>query len=256
MSINSNEAVSDQYATSENLDIRIRLHAKYSTNRQGFNTWIVTNYDIRPNMRILELGCGTGVGWKGNVGLLRDCQRVVFTDFSPAILSEAEHTIGAHDNVAYEVADAQDLPYPDRSFDIVIANMMLYHVPHLEVALSEIRRVLREGGTLYTATFGERSLASGINRMLGIDSKTDGPFTLQNGRELLQRYFSSVERRDYEDGLRITEKDDLIEYIRSLKDMTEWSRFSAEELSELLGTYEHDGVISLPKEYGMFVSKP
>ena len=51
--------------------------------------------------------------------------------------------------VKFECADIQNLPYQDASFDVVIANMMLYHVPDIARGLSEVRRVLRRDGRFF-----------------------------------------------------------------------------------------------------------
>jgi ubiquinone/menaquinone biosynthesis C-methylase UbiE len=51
--------------------------------------------------------------------------------------------------------DVQALDLPDAAFDAVVANWMLYHVPDRPRALAEIRRVLRPGGTLFSATNGD-----------------------------------------------------------------------------------------------------
>ena len=58
--LNDSLAVKNQYRTAENLNTRISIHSKYSTNRQGFGNWIVSQYRILPGMSVLELGCGTG----------------------------------------------------------------------------------------------------------------------------------------------------------------------------------------------------
>ena len=59
-SSNDSEAVKEQYATSKGLDIRITFHEKYSTNKLGYSHWLVSHYEIREGMKVLELGCGTG----------------------------------------------------------------------------------------------------------------------------------------------------------------------------------------------------
>ena len=68
--INNAATVKKQYGTSTNLSTRISIHAKYSTNKQGFGNWISDHYDIREGMKILELGCGTGEMWKGKEELI------------------------------------------------------------------------------------------------------------------------------------------------------------------------------------------
>ncbi|MEI6580515.1 MAG: class I SAM-dependent methyltransferase, partial [Eubacteriales bacterium] len=58
----------------------------------------------------------------------------------------------------FEQIDIQDIPYENNSFDIVIANHMLYHVPNMEKALSEVFRVLKPDGCFYATTLGRNSL--------------------------------------------------------------------------------------------------
>jgi ubiquinone/menaquinone biosynthesis C-methylase UbiE len=49
---------------------------------------------------------------------------------------------------------SHEIPYEDNSWDIVIANLMLYHIPDREKAIHEISRVLKPHGALYASTFG------------------------------------------------------------------------------------------------------
>ena len=65
-----------QYGTSEKLNTRISIHSKYSTNKQGFGTWIASHYDIRGGMSVLELGCGTGDLWTGKQETIPSCPPV------------------------------------------------------------------------------------------------------------------------------------------------------------------------------------
>lgn len=62
--INNMSIVRQQYANANNLNTRISIHDKYSTNKMGFGNWIVSNYRIDKGMKVLELGCGTGDMWK------------------------------------------------------------------------------------------------------------------------------------------------------------------------------------------------
>ena len=84
--INDRETVKAQYKTAEKLDIRISIHSKYSTNKQGFGNWIASHYDIRDGMSVLELGCGTGDMWTGKQETIRRCSRLVLSDFSEGML--------------------------------------------------------------------------------------------------------------------------------------------------------------------------
>lgn len=171
------------------------------------------------------------------------------------MIEEARSNIGEHPNIHYEVVNAEELPYEDERFDIVIANMMLYHIPNLDKAVSEIRRVLKNDGIFYCATYGENGVESFINQMLNVQTERQHTFTLQNGKDILEYWFSSVEKLEYVDKLLISNRSDLVEYIQSFKEMNDWHNYSDEELYRLISNYEKQGIIEIPKEYGMFVSR-
>jgi ubiquinone/menaquinone biosynthesis C-methylase UbiE len=92
------------------------------------------------DLRALDLCCG-----QGNVSealLNRGC-RVVGVDFSSAMLAFARKR--ARKSIFIQ-ADAQDLPFPDAEFDLVVSNLGVCHIPDQPRALAEARRVLRSGG--------------------------------------------------------------------------------------------------------------
>ena len=60
MKMNQTEKVRQQYSDDKNLAIRINLHTKYSTNKQGFVPWLFEKYQFPNNSYILELGCSNG----------------------------------------------------------------------------------------------------------------------------------------------------------------------------------------------------
>lgn len=248
--------IEKQYKTAVNLNRRISIHDKYSTNKQPFGDWIVSHYQIGPSSRILELGCGTGVMWKKHLYLLNGNASLLLTDFSEGMLEAAKTNLAGYPNVDFRRVDIQDIPYEDGSFDIVIANMMLYHVPDLARGLSEVRRVLKPGGAFYCATYGEHGIMEFVNdtlRYLGISGSIGKTFTLQNGAQSLSRFFDVVERFDREDGLAITCLDDFADYVYSLSSLTGIGAVSREELLAAFQKKTTDGILYVPKEYGMFV---
>lgn len=256
--INDAATVKKQYATSTNLNKRISIHDKYSTNKQGFGNWIVSQYRLEPGMKVLELGCGTGSMWAGRGELIGLCSKLVLSDFSEGMLETTKQNVGAYENLEYRVIDIQDIPYGDGAFDVVIANMMLYHVPDLALGLKEVRRVLKPGGTFYTATYGEHGIVeyvAGLLSSLGVEDRTNKTFTLQNGGGQLGRFFKEVSRSDYEDSLAVTDADDLTEYIFSLTGMVSLNGAVKEKVREILLQNMQDGVLHVPKEYGLFIAK-
>ena len=247
-----------QYGTADRLNTRISIHTKYSVNKQGFGSWITEHYRFPEHASVLELGCGTGDMWKGKRELIARCGRLVLSDFSAGMLDKARETLRDENGIDYQVIDIQDIPYPDHSFDAVIANMMLYHVPDLSKGLGEVRRVLKKGGTFYCATFGENGMMEYIGSLFsdyGIKSQVNAAFTLQNGKEKLLPFFPEVETALYEDALAVTDVEDLVDYIFSLTGMSDLRNLPRETVRSVLASNMVDGVLRVPKEYGMFIAR-
>ena len=128
--MNDKSVVNSQYKDTSNLDIRISIHKKYSSNKMGFGKWIYSNYNFKPNMNILELGCGTGEMWKDSLDVLNG-SKIVLTDFSEAMVNKSKDVLEDSNNVSFNVVNIENIPYEDNEFDAVIANMMLYNVSNI-----------------------------------------------------------------------------------------------------------------------------
>lgn len=256
--LNNMSAVKQQYANANNLNTRISIHDKYSTNKMGFGNWIVSNYRIDKGMKVLELGCGTGDMWKNREGLINLCSQLTLSDFSEGMLATAKSNIGEYDNVDYKVIDIQEIPFEDEAFDAVIANMMLYHVPDIDKGLAEVRRVLKRGGLFYCATYGENGIIEYLSKILsayGVEDDTiNKNFTLQNGYEILRKTFSRIDKLEYIDSLAVTNIDDMVEYIFSLSSMTSLNSMPKQVIKEILIKNTTNGILKVPKEYGMFIA--
>jgi ubiquinone/menaquinone biosynthesis C-methylase UbiE len=106
--------------------------------------------------RSLEIGAGTGYF---TLNMLRAglIDSATCTDISAGMLATlSANAKRLNVDVAVERADAEDLPFPDRSFDLVLGHAVLHHIPDLNRAFAEFERVLRPGGTVIFA--GEPSL--------------------------------------------------------------------------------------------------
>src|SRR3712207_3718197 len=96
----------------------------------------------------LEIGAGTGY-FALNLLLAGRVRRATCTDISPGMLDVLR---GNADRLGLDVdavaCDAEALPFDDESFDLVIGHAVLHHLPHLDRAFAEFRRVLRPGGVV------------------------------------------------------------------------------------------------------------
>lgn len=257
-SSNDKDAVKAQYASSKCLNTRINFHNIYSTNKMGFGPWLVSNYEIKEGMKVLELGTGTGEMWTGHDDLIAKCDKLVLSDFSEGMLETAKKNVGERTNVEYKQIDVQNIPFGDSSFDIVIANMMLYHVPDINTAVSEIRRVLKDDGVFYSATYGEHNFNDIIAEWFGLIGENYDPnhlFTLQNGAGVLGKEFAEIEVRRYEDSLHVTNTADLADYLQSLKALHGIGTMGRDKILKVLALHEEDGAINLQKEYGTFIAR-
>ncbi len=196
--------------------------------------------------------------WQGRT--LPQDARLWLTDLSEGMLSSARRLISADDMIRIAQVDIQDIPFPDNIFDTVIANMMLYHVPDLDLALREVSRVLKSDGTFFCATYGENGIAEFVrSAVVRYTEKPMTPmnhvFTLQNGTSILKTHFDQVEKRLYHDSLAVTDTRDLVSYIRTMSSMADCVDVSDEELFRILDDMKIDGVLTVPKEYGIFVCR-
>ena len=151
----------DQYLDSSNLDARVEIHRRFSTNPYGWFNWFFDTLETLPNpARFLELGCGPAYLWKDCVERIPSSWNITLSDLSDGMLDAAWRSLVVTGRpFKYQQIDAQSIPYPDETFDIVLANYMLYHVPDRPKTLQEIRRVLKPGGHLIAATAGQGHLA-------------------------------------------------------------------------------------------------
>jgi ubiquinone/menaquinone biosynthesis C-methylase UbiE len=215
--------VADQYQTATNLNARISLHRRFSTNRYGWFRWLFDRLRFPPQARILELGCGPGDLWRKNLYRIPAGWAITLTDQSAGMVEKAQqHLADSQHSFRFEVVDAQAIPYPRDRFDGVLANHMLYHVPDKARALSEIRRVLKPDGLFYASTIGARhlselkALAARFDpRLSDWGQRPADDFILEDGAVRLAQTFAEVTLHRYDDDLVVTDPDALIAYVRS-----------------------------------------
>lgn len=257
----------DQYKNAANLNARIYLHAQFSTNKYGWQRFVFDFFTpLPPNARVLEVGCGPGTLWVQNADRIPSGWDITLTDFSDGMLKDAQQNLKAIPRpFKYQIANAMELPFEDATFDAVIANHMLYHVPDRPKALSEFRRILKPGGWLFSATNGDKHLFELEQMLFQLDP--DNPnnvskmrqnavdFGLKTGAGQLEAFFSDVQLHLYEDALEVTEATPLIAYIGSMT----WGALKSKQVRGLADyitqTMIQQGSIHITKETGLFVGR-
>lgn len=214
-----------QYRTSANLSRRADLFKRFGTG--GWQAWVFDHLlaaGLPGAARIADIGGGPGWLWQQNAARIPAGWLVTHTDLSPGMVAEARANI-ARPGSAFDVVDAQHLPFADASLDAVVANHMLYHVPDRARTISEFARVLKPRGQLFATTNGEEHMAeipvliAAFNRLNGaiLPAWPKLGFTLESGKLELERYFPQVERYHTQRGvMRITEARPLVACITSL----------------------------------------
>jgi len=248
-----------QYKDSGNLDARITIHKRFSTNPYGWFNWMFDAIIALPeDANILELGCGSAELWKSCADRIPAGWSITLTDLSDGMLDSAwRNLLPTGRSFKFERVDAQSIPYADKTFDAVLANHMLYHVPDRKQALIEMKRVLKDDGVLFATTVGATHMQEMWNWIERASGGKQGmitlSFTLENGKEQLQEFFSYVELTRYPDSLKITDVSMIMAYIRSMTsaaDLQETEFQSLErELTEMLRA---NGEIFIAKDSGLF----
>jgi SAM-dependent methyltransferase len=158
--------------------------------------------------RVLEVGPGPGE-------LSERIANELGCEVSALDISERMVELCRARGVDARVGDAQELPFEDGSFDLVVAAWMLFHVPDLDRGLAEIARVLRPGGRLVAVTNSEHHLAE-ARALVGVSRVGQVSFSRENGEDALRRHFPRVRRNDVDGTVTFADRDALRAYGHAL----------------------------------------
>lgn len=227
------KSIKSQYENASNISARIRLHKEFSTNKQGWFPWIFetavlphiklcTAEEKGVPVRILELGCGEGSLWTENIHKLPENVHITVSDISEGMIRDIRRNIGIDERFTYECFDCQQIPAQSGTYDIVIANHLLFYCEDMEQVCNEVKRVLKEDGIFLCSTYGTRHMEEITHLVQKFDSRIIlaaenlyERFGLENGAEVLSQYFSEIQMYKYDDAIVIDKATPLIEYILS-----------------------------------------
>lgn len=256
-----------QYADADKLRVRIRTHELYSERPTKFGEWLLPHLEIAPGQLLLDVGCGPGTYHPLLPGV-----RVAACDASPGMIRAAVRQALESDlDVRGVVGDAERLPFRSATFDRVMANHMLYHVPDQHAGLAEMRRVLRPGGRAVLATNGAdhleelwrmHRLAAGRAGFVASEELVDRRFTLAHV-DLVRSVFKSARVYEHIDALVFKEPAPLLEYYGTFMVDHVAERPTDDSHRPRVMQAMHDvvaeemgrnGVLRIPKRVGCFVA--
>lgn len=140
---NMEKSLKTQYQNATNISARIRLHRLYAQNKQGWFPWIYEHCHIQSGMHILEIGCGNGALWTENIDQIPKQCTIILSDISEGMLRDARRALGAQaDSVfQFEAFDCHQIPYAEDSFDLILANHVLFYckdIPAVQIGRAHV----------------------------------------------------------------------------------------------------------------------
>ena len=117
---------------------------------------LVRTARITAGQKVLDVGCGTGVA---SLTARRAGAKVTALDLSPVLLARARENarIAGFDDITWKEGDVEELPFRDGEFDVVISQWGHMFAPRPDVAIGQMLRVLKSGGTIAFATWPPES---------------------------------------------------------------------------------------------------
>ena len=140
-------------------------YAVVGTTLQIVGEMLCEAVDLRSNQRVLDVAAGNG---NATLAAARRFADVVSTDYVGALLERGRQRAEAERlPVTFREADAEDLPFPDASFDVVLSTFGVMFTPNHEQAAREMLRVCRPGGKIGLASWTPDSFIGRLFKIIG-----------------------------------------------------------------------------------------
>ena len=273
ISTDQEHLTSQAYATEDHLSIRIETHKLYTQPQQDFTAWILDLIPWRGNETVVDIGCGAGLYISPVNERLTTGGRMISVDLSFGMLSDvAEKDFASDTNLLN--SEISQLPLPDDSCDVILANHMLYHVPDIPAAITEIKRVLRPGGFVIAATNATDSMME-MDREIETTYAALGEeitipptpprvnFSLENGGKFIETEFPDFQVHRFESFLVFPNAAPVVAYINSMRSFYEtqlsttipWETFLTQLEKQIDQKIQQLGEYRVAKSTGAFVAQ-
>ena len=265
--------VTAQYGDPSNLQSRVNMYAYLRPENPlpdgtTFEDWVLDHLDWTGEESVVDIGCGPG-NFLSPISLRAG--RVIGIDLSPGMLARARE-IAPHGRANLAAADIETLPLVADSVDVVIAAFMLYHVPHLDLALEELSRVLHNDGAILAVTNGPGDKAEirqaweeAGRRVIGSTFKVPrwlDNFNLDNGPTVLGELFDVVTVDRTRGTFQFPDPGPVLSWVQSLRpgfdvgiDDTMWAAVMRELHRLVALEIETHGTFAAGKDSGVVVAR-
>ena len=253
----------EEYGQASELSTRIQIQRRYSTHPRDWFLWLFDRFQLPPNSRVLELGCGPGDLWLANLNRLPNSWEIALSDLSFGMLHVArERLLEIIPWTTFSLLDVQKVPFEEGYFDAVIGIGLLDQVPERGQALDEIQRVLKPGGVFFSSAGGRSHLQEieDLVKPFVPDAEFGGDptrFGLENGAKLLSLWFRPVEIHRYDDRLVFQKANPVIAYC--LSESMVKSALTGEKLAAFEQSVEQklssQGEIAVTTQKGLFEAR-
>jgi len=261
------DMVIKQYKSDDNLNRRINIHS-YSTGKMPWADWVLEQLELSEGMDILCLGCGNAANLAAVADRLPRNLTFLLTDYSEGMLEKAKENLATKKavfeekniTIGYQVADANCLDLVG-AYDRITANHMLYHVEKRQELFEKVKLLLKKDGLFCATTIGETHMQELHEYVKSFDARIEQPFEfltcgfqLENGREQLEKVFSTIECVICDSDLLVDSAEPLYEYVYSFPgNAAEMLKGRKKEfLKKAEEVIEKEGAFYIHKSTGMF----
>lgn len=251
-----------QYADSSKLAARARIH-QFGHAEVPWFTWVAQRIPVEAGAKILDVGCGPAWFWPPAVAAMPPDLALTLFDQSQGMVDEALERCRPlpFASLDGQAGDAIALPFPDASFDAVIAMHVLYHVTDQAKAMAEFHRVLKPGGSLSVTTNGAGNMRELYALTTVFGSNPSDPaaaaFGFERAETLMQDQFGNVAFEIHPQTMRVTDPEVVFLALTSYPpgDTAPLEQQAAFRAAIDTAFAAGNGAVDVTKEVGLFTSR-
>lgn len=261
---------SSQYATAAKLRARWNLY-KFSIPKIDIHQTGIEHLHLKGDENILEVGCGDGGVL---INLRRDGHKgqLVGLEINDKMFQTAvnlQTKVNIQPPIAFMVGSADYLPFPDKSFDVIIAFFMLYHMPDIQKTLREWKRILKDDGKVLITTSSilnkpkHKTFKKLAEALIGKTApQFNSSFNVENAEKQLNGIFKIIDTFVYEGRIKLNKSNQYMKAFNSIRDMydpipsnLEWEKAKKAVRTKVEKEIDQNGFFTDIVRRGLFICR-